>query len=99
MATAEQYVADSDDEMGLDTSGDEMDDVAVVLTPQEWKAKAGDLYKVRAPLSSHAVCGVEITRQYPASTISSSAAGGDILLPRRISWRTLIFLSCLSVCH
>lgn len=48
MATAEQYVADSDDEMGPDTSGDEVDGVEeVVLTPQEWKAKAGDLYKVR----------------------------------------------------
>lgn len=45
MATEqEQYTPDSDDEM--DTSGDEMDEIPVTLTPQEWKAKAGDLYKV-----------------------------------------------------
>ncbi len=48
MATAEQYIPDSDDEMGPDTSGDEMDEIPVTLTPQEWKAKAGDLYKVCA---------------------------------------------------
>lgn len=46
MATAEHYIPDSDDEMGPDTSGDEMDEIPVTLTPQEWKAKAGDLYKV-----------------------------------------------------
>lgn len=47
MATGE-YLPDSDDEMAPDTSEDEMDDTPeVVLTPQEWKAKAGDLYKVR----------------------------------------------------
>lgn len=47
MATEqEQYTPDSDDEM--DTSGDEMDEISVTLTPQEWKAKAGDLYKVSA---------------------------------------------------
>lgn len=45
MATKQdQYTPDSDDEM--DTSGDEMDEILVTLTPQEWKAKAGDLYKV-----------------------------------------------------
>lgn len=56
MATAEQYVVDSDDEMGLYTSGDEIDDIAVVLTPKEWKAKAGDLYKVcEGYRCSHAV--------------------------------------------
>lgn len=43
MATEGQYVPDSDDEMG-DSSEDETN---VVLTPQEWKSKAGDLYKVR----------------------------------------------------
>jgi len=46
MAAAEQYVPDSDDEMGQDSSGDEMDEISITLTPQEWKAKAGDLYKV-----------------------------------------------------
>eukprot|EP00752_Nemacystus_decipiens_P005114 g4639.t1 len=46
MATEqEQYTPDSDDEM--DTSGDEMDEIPVTLTPQEWKAKAGDLYKAK----------------------------------------------------
>ena len=61
MAAEAEYVPDSDDEMVQDTSGDEMMDgegqeeeeeeeevVEVVLTPQEWKAKAGELYKVRA---------------------------------------------------
>lgn len=42
MATEGEYVPDSDDEMG-DSSEDEIN---VVLTPQEWKSKAGDLYKV-----------------------------------------------------
>eukprot|EP00903_Cladosiphon_okamuranus_P008712 g8346.t1 len=41
----EPYAPDSDDEM--DTSGDEVDEIPVTLTPQEWKAKAGDLYKAR----------------------------------------------------
>lgn len=60
MAAEAEYVPDSDDEMVQDTSGDEMMDeegeeeedevevVEVVLTPEEWKAKAGNLYKVRA---------------------------------------------------
>lgn len=47
MATEQApYTPDSDDEM--DTSGDEMDEIPVTLTPQEWKAKAGDRYKVGA---------------------------------------------------
>ena len=49
MATTEQYIPDSDDEMEQDSSGDEMDEITVTLTPQEWKAKAGDLYKVGVP--------------------------------------------------
>lgn len=57
MAAEAEYVPDSDDEMGPDTSGDEMADdeekefMGVALTPQEWKEKAGDLYKVWALLS------------------------------------------------
>ncbi|CBJ26057.1 Heat shock protein 40 like protein [Ectocarpus siliculosus] len=43
MATEGDYVPDSDDEMG-DSSEDEIN---VVLTPQEWKSKAGDLYKAK----------------------------------------------------
>ncbi|CAN0157344.1 unnamed protein product [Ectocarpus sp. 12 AP-2014] len=43
MATEGEYVPDSDDEMG-DSSEDEIN---VVLTPQEWKSKAGDLYKAK----------------------------------------------------
>ncbi|CAM9759635.1 unnamed protein product, partial [Ectocarpus sp. 8 AP-2014] len=43
MATEGEYVPDSDDEIG-DSSEDEIN---VVLTPQEWKSKAGDLYKAK----------------------------------------------------
>lgn len=52
MAAEEQYMPDSDDEMAPDTSGDEMDDEVeivapeAILTPQDWKEKAGELYKV-----------------------------------------------------
>ena len=70
MAAEAEYVPDSDDEiMVQDTLGDddmvdaeegeeEEEEVeVVVLTPQEWKAKAGDLYKVRradgSPLAAH----------------------------------------------
>lgn len=92
MAAAEQYVPDSDDEMGPDTSGDEMDDIEVVLTPQEWKSKAGDLYKVRWFLGRSLLCRgafdqVEIFRM--ASSDDQALDILTFLLPRwvgRESW-------------
>lgn len=56
MATDADYVMDSDDEMDMDwhIGEDEDDDEhllpevdTVPFTPAEWKAKGGELYKVR----------------------------------------------------
>ncbi|CAM9248728.1 unnamed protein product [Pylaiella littoralis] len=78
MATAEQYVVDSDDEMGLYTSGDEIDDIAVVLTPKEWKAKAGDLYKAKDYRGAIAVYtqGIEACLQQKREEEEEAEEGG-----------------------
>lgn len=70
MNEQEQYTPDSDDEMG--TSGDEVDEILATLTPQEWKAKAGDLYKV----SSHSPRYVWVCA--PAAGRVSPTVSGDI---------------------
>lgn len=67
MATEHEYMPDSDDEM--DTSGDEMDEVTVTLTPQEWKENAGSLYKV-SRLPSPAV--LSVLRSLPSLQLSVS---------------------------
>lgn len=67
MAAQEDYIPDSDDEIVPDDMEgvEEAEEVTEVpLTPEEWKAKAGDLYKVWAECN-HQVGGVvgELPRQ------------------------------------
>ncbi|CAM9935523.1 unnamed protein product, partial [Scytosiphon promiscuus] len=77
MATGE-YAPDSDDEMAPDTSEDEMDDVSeAVLTPQEWKSKAGDLYKARDYRGAIAVYTQGIEACLARKAEAEAASGGD----------------------